>query len=113
MSLLDRLVIAAGQEKAEAADRTPKPLTIRVPINDFGDAKITIEVGDVDGSGEAPGVNLVFEHDFIGNGIASVALSAREAEAVGQKLLTAASKISPSERLRPMRKRLKEGRRKS
>lgn len=71
----------------------------KVDADDFGLAPTKIKCGDLDGSGEAPGVQLEFEHEGCPGG-AAVAYSAREAELVGHALIQAASKIAPSDRLR-------------
>jgi hypothetical protein len=113
MSLIDRLLIAAGEEKQQA-DSRPKRSSAHftVPVNDYGKAEVELILGDVDGTGESPGVELVIRHPLIEdpNG-ASVALSGREAEELGAALLNVASRISPSDRLRPLRRRLEQQRR--
>lgn len=83
----------------EAKEGIPLRRTWTIDADDFGLAPTKVICGDLDGSGEAPGVQLEFEHVGCPQG-AAVAYSAREAELVSRALSEAASRIKPSERLR-------------
>lgn len=106
MGLLDRLIIAAGWEKQRTPQLPDRSPATHYLVSDFGEADVTIRVGDMDGSGDAPGVELSLSHDVDGPHAAAIALSAQEAEVVGQLLIRAAAKIPPSERLRVVRRNL-------
>lgn len=73
-----------------------------IDVDDYGFADVKVRTGDLDGSGEAPGVQLEIEHT--GRAIA-LAMSAREAELVGRALLQGAKLILPHMRLRATRRR--------
>lgn len=109
MGFMDRLFIAAGEEARDQRAAVKRSVTW-LPIKGYGKAEVVITVGDMDGSGDAPGVQLEIAHALIEGGSASVAFSGQEAEAVAAALHAAAQKIPPSERLRPVRRRLKQQR---
>lgn len=71
----------------------------RIDVDEFGVAILEVVAADLNGSGEAPGVQLEFEHQGSG-GRQAVALSAREAELTSKALAQAAGTIRPHERLR-------------
>jgi hypothetical protein len=73
-----------------------------IDVDDYGFADVKVRTGDLDGSGEAPGVQLEIEHT--GRAIA-LAMSAREAELVARALLRGASLILPHMRLRATRRK--------
>lgn len=75
-----------------------------IEVQDFGYAPTKVTMGDLDGSGEAPGVQLEFEHIGCPGG-AGIAMSGGEAELVARALVQAASHIKPHERLRVRRRR--------
>lgn len=77
----------------------PKRRVWTIDAKDFGFAPTTVFCGDLDGSGEAPGVQLEFEHEGCPSG-AAIAYSGDEAELVARALVQAASGIKPHERLR-------------
>lgn len=99
MGWLRRLTSEAVVE----AERAPRAKEARfrwtVDADDFGFCEVVIENGDMDGSGEAPGVQFQFQHEFT-DGPVAAAFSAREAELIGRALTQAAACIRPSERLR-------------
>jgi hypothetical protein len=70
-----------------------------VDVRDIGPATAKVRLGDADGSGELPCVQLEFQHPFVPGGAAAIAFSAREAEAVAQALVIGATRIQPHERL--------------
>lgn len=71
----------------------------RLKIKDYGEAEFRVRLGDADGSGEAPCVQIEFEHEFSG-GPKAVALSGREVDALRKVLELASKRISPYERAR-------------
>jgi hypothetical protein len=99
MGLLANLFFRAGGAAAPEATRTRRPAQWRVEIDDYGFADLEITAADLNGSGEAPGVQLEFEHEGSA-GRQAIAFSAREAELVGRALHQAAQTIQPHERLR-------------
>lgn len=78
--------------------------TWEIEVADFGLAITKVVCGDMDGSGEAPGVQLEFEHEGCPGG-AALAMGGHEAELVARALTQAASKIKPSDRVRARRRR--------
>jgi hypothetical protein len=87
----------------------PRPGPIRrrrwkVDVDEFGYADCEVVTGDIDGSGETPGIQLEIQHDYT-DGPRAIALSAREAELIGRALQQAAATIKPSERLRARRRK--------
>lgn len=110
MSLVGRFLEAVGQDQVASSRRASGPKgfqSVTYTVGDYGKAKVRITVGDMDGSGEAPGVQLEIEHYLAGpSNPVAVALSGREAEDVAHLLHRAANSISPSDRLRPYRARL-------
>lgn len=83
------------------ADAEPSPIRRRrwrIDIDDFGFADFEITTGDIDGSGETPGVQMEFEHEYM-SGRAALAMSAREAELASRALAQAAASIVPHQRL--------------
>lgn len=104
MGFLDRLLIEAGHERQDALTRS-HPYSALIDVSDLGEGHVHVKVGDMDGSGDAPGVQIELDHPFLSEA-AAMAMTAREAEALGRALLRAADSIPPSERLRPLRSRL-------
>lgn len=81
--------------------KEPKPVRRRrwtVDVDDFGFADFVVTTGDIDGSGETPGVQMEFEHEYM-PGRAALAMSAREAELASRALAQAAAEIAPHQRL--------------
>lgn len=68
-----------------------------IDVTDFGQARCVVDVGDLDGSGEAPGIQLELEH--VGGHLAT-AFSARESELLARALLMSAAEVEPHERLK-------------
>lgn len=99
MGLLANLFFRAGGAAAPEATRTRRPARWRVEIDDYGFADLEITAADLNGSGEAPGVQLEFEHEGSA-GRQAIAFSARESELVSRALHQAAQTILPHERLR-------------
>lgn len=110
MGVISQLVAGALREYRGGKTR-PFPRFRRrwdIKIDDYGEARCRVLHGDLDGSGEAPGVQLEIEHTFIQPGHAGLAMSAREAELLAKALERAASQIKPSERLRARRRKWSE-----
>ena len=84
-------------------DGTPRRRVWEVKIDDFGYADLKVWMGDIDGSGEAPGVQIEFEHVGCPGG-AAISLSGREAKLAARAINQAADHIKPHENLR-VRKR--------
>lgn len=80
-----------------------------IEVDDYGFADVRVRTGDLDGSGEAPGVQLEFEH-VMTRGPVALALSAREAELVSKALAQGAALILPHMRLKASRAKFKRGR---
>lgn len=80
-----------------------------VEVDDYGFADVKVRTGDLDGSGEAPGVQLEFEHEMT-RGPVALALSAREAELLAKALAQGAKLILPHMRLRASRSKFKRSR---
>jgi hypothetical protein len=74
-----------------------------VEVDDYGFADVKVRTGDLDGSGEAPGVQLEIEHS---GGAIALAMSAREAELLAKALWQGAKQILPHMRLRATRRKL-------
>lgn len=95
------------QDSVDEVEHRP-PLIQRqrwtIDIDEFGYAEARVHLGDIDGSGETPGVQLEIEHDYT-DGPKAIALSAREAELLGRALLQAGKGIRPHERLRARRRK--------
>lgn len=80
-----------------------------IEVDDYGFADVRVRTGDLDGSGEAPGVQLEFEH-VMTRGPVALALSAREAELLAKALDQGAKLILPHMRLRVTRSKFKRSR---
>lgn len=103
MGLFSQLVVGALREGFKDV-HTHGSNRIDIKIDDIGRGEVTVRVGDMDGSGECPGVQLEFEHEFSG-GRKAIALSAREAELVSRALVCGATQLRPSDRLRTRRRK--------
>lgn len=77
-----------------------------IEVDDYGFADVRVRTGDIDGSGEAPGVQLEFEH-IMTRGPVALAMSAREAELLAKALDQGAKLILPHMRLRASRSKFK------
>lgn len=89
---------------SEHAPGTIRARVWSVDVEDYGLALTKIKTLDIDGSGEAPGVTMEFEHVGCPEG-AAIAFSAREAELISRAFAQAAAAIKPSMRLRAHRAR--------
>jgi hypothetical protein len=70
----------------------------KVDVKDYGTVDMRVTVGDADGSGEAPAVQIEFEHEF---GKGAVAMSSREVDALINVLRRGSTMIRPLERRKP------------
>lgn len=77
-----------------------------IEVDDYGFADVKVRTGDIDGSGEAPGVQLEFEH-IMTRGPVALAMSAREAELLAKALDQGAKLILPHMRLRASRSKFR------
>jgi hypothetical protein len=71
----------------------------RVKIKDYGEVDLHVRVGDADGSGDKPCVQIEFTHQFMSN-VAAVAMSGRETDALIDVLRKARKEIGPGEEAR-------------
>lgn len=72
----------------------------RIDVADYGFADCVVKAGDLDGSGEAPGVQLEFQHSFMDQ-LAALAMSPREAVLLGRALIQAAQFVEPFFKKKP------------
>ena len=89
MGLFSQLVAGALRERSAV---TLRRRTWNVEVEDFGDALVRVDVGDLDGSGDAPGINVAICHEF---DEAAVALSIRESRQLRRALELAEREIPP------------------
>lgn len=99
MSILGGIVAGAIREHGRKTIRRQQQRW-EIGVDEFGPVDVSVELGDIDGSGEAPGVQLEFRHDFGGG---AFAMSGREAELLGRALIQAGGEIAPHERLKASR----------
>lgn len=101
--MIERMRRRGSQIFGTLPDGTPRRRIWTVDIDDFGYADFKVWMGDLDGSGEAPGVQIEFEHVGCPGG-AALSLSGREAKLVSRAIEQASDHIKPHENLR-IRKR--------
>lgn len=104
MGLFDRLFIEGARAGARDSGGSTRHGRYEVDVDTFGAARFVVAVGDIDGSGELPGVQMEIEHQFT-DGPRAIAFSSREADLAARALLMASAEIQPHEALRARRRK--------